>query len=293
MPITSSGEIALIADIEAEFDQTGTEDISLIQAATDASLSTTDASMFGFYSASDVSVGAVTTNSASSVGASSMVLNGNVTNTGGGSITSHGFYFGTSSTYSNNTKIDLGAKASTGTFNNTRTGLGTTTTYYITAFVINGAGESVGATVSAATTWQPIYANMRAIISATFTGYSSMYLACYHDTAYSGSLTTYNTWYNHANAGAFYTIPTATNANNLAFNNMSTSNGSYNKYTQITLLRLGSRTFSNVVPYIRYNPGGAYVSASSTSSTQPYCRSYHPQSAGWAYSSSAALNYRY
>jgi hypothetical protein len=290
MPITSSGEIALIANIEAEFDQTGTEDISLVQAATDAGVSP---NMFSFYGASDVAVGAVTTNSASSVGASSMVLNGNVTNTGGGSITSHGFYFGTSSTYSNNTKIDLGAKASTGTFNNTRTGLGSTTTYYITAFVVNGAGESVGATVSAATTWQPIYANMTANALATFTGYSSLNIGVYHDTAYSGSITTYNSWYNGANSGSNYTVPTATNANNLAFNYMSTSNGSYNKYTQLTLVRQGSRTFSNVVPHIRYNPGGAYVSASSTSSTQPYCRSYHPQSAGWAYLSSAALNYRY
>jgi hypothetical protein len=38
MAITSSGQIALIADIEAEFDQTGTTDISLIQARSDAGL---------------------------------------------------------------------------------------------------------------------------------------------------------------------------------------------------------------------------------------------------------------
>lgn len=150
MPITSSGEIALIADIEAEFDQTGTEDISLVQAAIDAGLSATDASMFSFYSASDVAVGSITTNSISSVGASSMTLNGNITNDGGGTITDHGFYFGTSATYSSNTKVSLGT-GSVGSYSNVRTGLSSQTTYYATAYVVNSAGESVGATVSAAT----------------------------------------------------------------------------------------------------------------------------------------------
>jgi hypothetical protein len=150
MPITSSGEISLIADIEAEFDQTGTEDISLVQAATDAGLSTTDASMFGFYGASDVAVGSITTNSISSVGGSGMTLNGNITNDGGGTITDHGFYFGTSATYSSNTKVSLGT-GSVGSYSSVRTGLSSQTTYYATAYVVNSAGESVGATVSAAT----------------------------------------------------------------------------------------------------------------------------------------------
>ena len=49
MAITSSGQIALIADIEAEFDQTGTTDISMIQARNDAGLGSGEISMFGFY----------------------------------------------------------------------------------------------------------------------------------------------------------------------------------------------------------------------------------------------------
>lgn len=151
MPITSSGEIALIADIEAEFDQAGTEDISLVQAAIDAGLSTTDVSMFGFYGESDVAVGAVTTNSISSVGSSGMTLNGNITNDGGGTITDHGFYFGTDGLdYTQNTKVSLGT-GSVGSYSSVRTGLSSQTTYYATAYIVNSAGESVGATVSAAT----------------------------------------------------------------------------------------------------------------------------------------------
>jgi len=156
MPITSSGEIALIADIEAEFDQTGTEDISLVQAATDAGVSP---NMFGFYGASDVAVGSITTNSISSVGGSGMTLNGNITSDGGGTITDHGFYFGTSATYSSNTKVSLGT-GSVGSFSSVRTGLSSQTTYYATAYIVNSAGESVGATVSAATVFTYLTGNL-------------------------------------------------------------------------------------------------------------------------------------
>ena len=54
MPITGSGQIALIADIEAEFDQTGTTDISLQQARDDAGLSSGEVSMTAFYGLSDI-----------------------------------------------------------------------------------------------------------------------------------------------------------------------------------------------------------------------------------------------
>ena len=242
-----------------------------------------------------VQLSTVTTASATSVAATSMTLNGSISDLGGGNISSHGFYFGTSSTYSNNTKINLGAKSSTGTFSNSRTGLSNLTTYYITAFAINEAGESVGSTVSAATTWAATLASMKITTSTTFTGYASIEIGVYHDTAYSGSITANNTFSTgSATAGAQYTVNAATNANNMAYSYINTStNASYNRSTTLTLIRLSSRTFSNVVNYVRYNPGGAYVSASSTSSTQPYCTVYHPQSAGFVNFSSAAINFRY
>ena len=59
MPITGSGQIALIADIEAEFDQTGTTDISLEQARDDAGLSAGQVSMTDFYGLSDIQTATV------------------------------------------------------------------------------------------------------------------------------------------------------------------------------------------------------------------------------------------
>ena len=242
-----------------------------------------------------VQLATVTTASATSISATSMTLNASISDLGGGSVSSYGFYFGTSSTYSNNTKINLGSTSSTLVYNNTRTGLSNLTTYYITAFAINEAGESVGSTVSATTTWAATLASMKIQTNTTFTGYSYIEIGVYHDTAYSGSITTNNTFsYSSANAGAQYTVNAATNANNMAYSYINTStNASYNKSTTLYLIRLSSRTFSNVVNYVRYNPGGAYVSASSTSSTNPYCTVYHPQSAGFVNFSSAAINFRY
>lgn len=159
MPITSSGQIALIADIEAEFDQTGTTDISLFTARDDAGLTAGEVAMTDFYGLSDAAVPTVVTNAASSVATTSMTLNGNVTADGGATVTSRGFYFGTSSTYSSNTKYTSGS--GTGAFTLNRTGLSQNTTYYITAFAVNSAGESVGSTVSQKTLFNYTFESQR------------------------------------------------------------------------------------------------------------------------------------
>ena len=149
MPITSSGEISLIADIEAEFNQTGDTDISLFQARDDAGLSDGQIQLTDFYGLSDAVASTVQTNSSSSITSSSMTANGNVTNDGGGTISSRGFYFGTNSTYSNNTKYTV--SGTTGSFSRSFTGLSSGTTYYATAFAVNQVGESVGVTRSSST----------------------------------------------------------------------------------------------------------------------------------------------
>lgn len=149
MPITSSGQIALIADIEAEFDQTGTEDISLFQARDDAGLGDGEIAMTSFYGQSDAVAPTVSTSSATSVTINSMQANGSVSSDGGASITQRGFYFGTSSNYASNTKYSV--SGTTGSFNRSFTSLSSSTTYYITAYAINSVGESVGSTVSQAT----------------------------------------------------------------------------------------------------------------------------------------------
>ena len=157
MPITSSGQIALIADIAAEFTSLGSTDVSMDGARAEAGLTAGEVQMTDFYGLSDAVAPSVTTNAASSVGFTSMVANGNVTSDGGGTITQRGFYFGTSSTYSSNTKYSV--SGTTGAYTRTFTGLSQATTYYITAYAINSAGESVGSTVSQATSFNYTFSN--------------------------------------------------------------------------------------------------------------------------------------
>lgn len=305
MPITSSGEIALIADIEAEFDQTGTEDISLVQAATDAGVSP---NMFSFYSASDVSVAAVTTNTASSVTSTSMVLNGNLTSLGGGTVSSHGFYFGTSSSYTSNTKYNLGAKGSTGTFNNVRTGLNASTNYYYTAFAINAAGETVGSTLNLSTAAPPFTATVATLgsssrVFSSYQGASEVHnIRQYHKNGYSGSIYTtlrYNT--NVTGVPAYYSfrylhqIGTAqtqavTNADQMI---IFWKNGGIQHYRAIAVLLYSGpgKSFSNISqhsPYGNTAQSGTQYSQSNMISCQ---RAQDPSNSSQL--SSAAIQFRY
>jgi hypothetical protein len=149
MAVPSSGQLGLRADIALEIDGSATgSDVSLNTLSSQAGFSVPNG-MFEFYGYVDAVAPTVSTNSATSVTYNSMVANGNVTSDGGGTITSRGFYFGTSSTYTSNTKYTV--SGTTGSFSRSFTGLSQSTTYYITAFAVNSAGESVGATQSAAT----------------------------------------------------------------------------------------------------------------------------------------------
>ncbi len=93
----------------------------------------------------------VTTLSATDIATTVMTLNGDLTYLGdtGGNVTT-GFYFGTSPTYSSNTKYTVSTNASTGTYTYSASGLTPTTTYYITSFASNSNGESVGTTLTQA-----------------------------------------------------------------------------------------------------------------------------------------------
>ena len=151
MPIVSSGEIALIADIEAEYDQTGTTDISLLQARDDAGLGSGQVAMTQFYSLSDVVCSTNDLSNYSSLASTSVTLNGEITNTGGGTFTDKGFYVGTSSTATNNTKYSYGSGG--GSWSQSITGLSSGTTYYVRSYTVSEAGECLGTrTVSFATT---------------------------------------------------------------------------------------------------------------------------------------------
>jgi hypothetical protein len=150
MPITSSGQIALIADIAAEFTSLGSTDVSLDGARAEAGLTAGEVAMTDFYGLSDAVAPSVTTNTATSITTTSMTIRGNVTSDGGGTITERGFYFGTNSASpTNNTKYTV--SGTTGAYSRSMTGLSSGTTYYWWAFATNSAGTTYGSRVNAAT----------------------------------------------------------------------------------------------------------------------------------------------
>jgi hypothetical protein len=170
MPIKTSGELALIADIEAEFSQSGDDNISLAAAGVDAGLDAANLRMFQFYGLSDALAPTVSTGGVNSINSSQMRVYGSVSSDGGATVTSRGFYFGTSSNYLNNAKYTVGS--GTGSFNRTFTGLSGSTTYRYTAFAINSAGESVGATSTQATSAPPV------AVSATYNSSGGIQYPC-------------------------------------------------------------------------------------------------------------------
>jgi hypothetical protein len=149
MPITSSGQIALITDIEAEFDQTGSTDISLFQARDDAGLDAGEVAMTDFYGLASAVAPTVTVQSSSSVSSSGFTANGNVTADGGASVTERGFYIGTSTTATSNTKYTV--SGTTGAYTYAITGLSSSTTYYVFAFATTSAGTTITSYVSTTT----------------------------------------------------------------------------------------------------------------------------------------------
>jgi hypothetical protein len=146
MPVPSSGELKLRADIALEVDGSATGDnVSLGTLSNTAGFSEPD-TMSEFYGYSACTVPSVTTNSMSGIGVSSMTANGNVTSDNGCTITERGFYFGTSSNYASNGKYTV--SGTTGSFSRGFS-VSSSTTYYATAYAINSEGEARGSTISA------------------------------------------------------------------------------------------------------------------------------------------------
>ena len=147
MPVPSSGALRLRADIAAEVDGSASgTNVSLGTLSNSAGFTEPD-TMSEFYGYSSVSEPSVTTNAATSVTASSFTANGNATADNGASITDRGFYVGTNSDYTQNTKTSVGGSG-TGTFTLAKTGLTYNSTYYITAYATNSIGEGRGSTIT-------------------------------------------------------------------------------------------------------------------------------------------------
>ena len=163
MPVPSSGELKLRADINLEVNGNATDDnVSLGSLSNEAGFTEPD-TMSEFYGYTSCTSPSVTTNAMSSVSYTSMTANGNVTNDNGCTVTERGFYFGTSGTYSSNTKYTVGS--GTGSFSKSFGSLSSgNVRYYAWAYAINSAGETVGARVQANTLTPATYS-----IQATYT----------------------------------------------------------------------------------------------------------------------------
>ena len=153
MAIPSSGELKLWDTLwNQELGGTKGEN-SLHSASVYAGFSTPDA-LSDFYGWSDVELPTVQTNSATSVGSTSLTANGNVTNDGNEAVT-RGFYFGTSNNRTSNTKYTLAGTQNEGAFSCGFTGLSFTTTYKMWAWANNSVGQANGSQVNATTTAPP------------------------------------------------------------------------------------------------------------------------------------------
>jgi hypothetical protein len=96
---------------------------------------------------SSASTPSVQTEYATSVTATSAVLNGDVTLNNGYAVTDYGFLWRTSSSSLNNT-LDVGTTNNNGAFTDTLSGLVANTTYYVQAYATNSYGMADGAVMS-------------------------------------------------------------------------------------------------------------------------------------------------
>lgn len=110
-------------------------------------------SMSEFYGWVYYSPPTVTTNAASSVTSSSAQLNGTVSSWGSYAPDRYGFYFGTSSTCTSNTRYDWTGSSSVSTFNNVFNGLSASTNYWFCAYAkASTQSEVIGSTLGFSTT---------------------------------------------------------------------------------------------------------------------------------------------
>ena len=148
MAVPSSGQLRLRADIANEVDGSATGlNISLRALSASAGKSAPD-TMSEFYGYSASVPPTVTTSGASSTN-TTVYITGTVNSDGGATITSRGFFFGTSSNRASNPSYAVAG--TTGNFNLNRTGLSANTTYYYWAYATNASGTTYGAGSSRAT----------------------------------------------------------------------------------------------------------------------------------------------
>lgn len=161
MALPSSGTITLV-QIYNEVTQTTHNGSTAISLSTMADLAnandgvfnvTNPDSMSEFYGWTYYIPPSVTTNAASSIGTNSAQLNGTVNSWGSYTPDKYGFYFGTSSTCTSNTRYEWVGSSGVTTFNNLFSGLSASTNYYFCAFAkAVGQSDVIGSTLGFTTT---------------------------------------------------------------------------------------------------------------------------------------------
>lgn len=190
MPVVSSGQIRLNADVNVEINGSAGTNVSLTTLSTGAS-KTAPHGLKEFYGYTSMVAPSVTTSAITGVTVTNMTLNGNVTSDGGGTVTSRGFYFGTNSNVTSNPQYASGS--GTGSFTLNR-GVSASTTYYCAAYATNAAGTTVGSTVSAT--------SQAAVALTNFTSQNVEFLG-HNGSSLSNQQvsSTYYAQYNHPNYG--------------------------------------------------------------------------------------------
>jgi hypothetical protein len=115
------------------------------------SYGTSDGAVMSFTTYTSANTPSIQTEAATTVVATSAVLNGDVTSNNGYTVTDYGFLWGTSSSSLTNT-LDVGANNNNGVFTDTLSNLTAGTTYYFEAYATNSYGTADGAVMSFATT---------------------------------------------------------------------------------------------------------------------------------------------
>jgi hypothetical protein len=122
-----------------------------VEAYATNSYGTSDGAVMSFTTYTSANTPSIQTEAATSITATSAVLNGDVTSNNGYTVTDYGFLWGTSSSSLTNT-LDVGANNNNSVFTDTLSNLTANTTYYFEAYATNTYGTADGAVMSFATT---------------------------------------------------------------------------------------------------------------------------------------------
>jgi hypothetical protein len=302
MALQASGPIALFLEIRAEeivkTPSLSATDFGLREVSAAAGFTEPDL-MSEFYGYSSVTP-IVWTAAPVELGKNDISINirqnSNTYNTGNGTITSKGFYYGTSTNINSATKVQVNTANNTDQFDRNFTGLSGGTTYRFWGYAINDAGETVSSRrdITTLATQTITYVN--------YGGAQQNYIQA-GGWSYYGGYGWGNFYFNQQYHHPYYGW-TNSNTSNVNLGNLRNNSGFYGTYTQRNAKANG--TFRNTRKVVGsnafhayYGNGnaqsigdvyeqatyGSYFSHNSFSLTNGGNTEQHYSTAGWSYTS--------